>query len=812
MIDKKSLTEAEIRTRYITPALFQAGWDAGRIGEERYITADQIRIAGKKAARRPNTAKRADYVLERSHGVPLAVIEAKDNKHSVRDGIQQALKYAEMLDVPFAFSSNGDGFVFHDKTATEGAIETEFGLDSFPSPEELWQKYCQHRDLTTELEIQTAGQQYYDYGDGMTPRYYQQIAINRTVEAIAKGEKRILLVMATGTGKTYTAFQIVHRLWTTGLKTRILYLADRNVLIDQPMNDDFKFFKAGSKMMRIRRDDIDKSKEIYFALYQGVTSGDPEADCYKEFSPNFFDFVIIDECHRGSAEENSAWRRVLEYFTGATHLGLTATPKETCTVSNAEYFGEPIYTYSLKQGIEDGFLAPYKVIRFGLNVDLEGWRPEDGKRDIHGEPVEDRVYNLKDFDRNLVIDERTKEVASRVTEFLKGTDRRAKTIVFCVDIDHAARMRQALINANADLVREGDDEKKPYIAQITSGEKEGIQLLDHFKSVGDNYPTIVTTSKLLTTGVNTKTTKVIVLDSNIRSMTEFKQIIGRGTRVVEESEKLFFTILDFRNVTDLFADSAFDGNPGRPPVIVPPDQPIPPDDPTDDETDDEPTECPEPDGEPDDDPERPVIDGDPATPDTVSPLPTAPREKIYVNGVDVTLLNRRIQILNPQGKLITVDLRDYTRSVVRQRYDSLDEFLTRWKAAEQKTAIIEELRSLGVPFEELEESVKRTGLDPFDLICYIAYGRPPLTRKERADQVKKRDCFTKYGDTARNVIALLLDKYAEFGIDNIENMEVLTINPFVEIGSLKEIVALFGGRDEYLEAVHEIERQLYQNP
>lgn len=798
MFDKKSLTETEIRTQYITPALRQAGWEMKYIGEERAITKDQIRIQGKKAVRKPNTAKRADYILFRSNGVPLAVIEAKDNKHTVRDGVQQALGYAEMLDVPFAFSSNGDGFLFHDKTVVDGDIETELPLGGFPSPDELWEKYCRFKGLKTETEINAAGQPYYDYGDGTIPRYYQQIAINRTVEAIAKGKKRILLVMATGTGKTYTAFQIVHRLWATGLKKRILYLADRNVLIDQPMRDDFKFFQTGGKMMRIQRQKIDKSKEVYFALYQGLTDGDPDADCYKEFSQDFFDFVIVDECHRGSAEENSAWRRVLEYFHKATHLGMTATPKETCSVSNSEYFGESIYTYSLKQGIEDGFLAPYKVIRFGMNVDLEGWRPEDGKLDVHGQPVEDRIYNRKDFDRNLVIDERTKMVARRVTEFLKMNDRFAKTIVFCVDIDHAARMRQELVNANADLVQE----HKNYVVKITGDDPEGIQQIDNFKSVEERVPTIVTTSKLLTTGVNTRTTKVIVLDSNIRSMTEFKQIIGRGTRVVEDCDKLFFTILDFRNVTDHFADPGFDGTPGRIKDVNGND-PIPPDDDDEDSEGEEDT--------PDDEGGEIIVDPPPPDPPPVPPNPP-PKPKVYVNGVDVTLLNRQEMIFDPKtGKPIRIDLRDYTRSVVKEKYDSLEDFLTRWNASERKTAIIEELDSLGIPLETLQESVKYE-LDPFDLICYIAYGQPPLTRRERADQVKKRDCFTRYGETARKVIALLLDKYAEFGIDNIENMEVLTVNPFVEIGSLTEIVASFGGREEYLNAVQEIEQELYQKP
>lgn len=555
-MNKKTLSERDICTKFITPALEKAGWDKQlQILEEVSFTDGKIYVRGKITAR--GTKKRADYILYYKPNIPVAIIEAKDNNHSVRAGIQQALAYAEILDIPCVFSSNGNGFLFHDRTATDGNIETELGLDNFPTPEQLWQKYKKYKSIETPEAERIVAQDYYFDGTNRKPRYYQQIAINRTVEAIAKGQKRILLVMATGTGKTYTAFQIIHRLWKSGAKKRILFLADRNALIDQTRRGDFKHFK--DKMTVVKHRQVDKSYEIYLALYQGLSGSEEDKNVYKQFSRDFFDLIVIDECHRGSAKEDSAWREILNYFQNATHIGLTATPKETSEVSNIEYFGEPVYTYSLKQGIDDGFLAPYRVVRITLNVDAEGWRPEQGKTDKDGNEIEDRIYNRKDFDKNLVIDERTDVVAKKVTEFLKGYDRFAKTIVFCVDIDHAERMRTALAKHNSDLVAQN----YKYVMQITGDNDEGKRELDNFINPEEKYPVIATTSELMTTGVDAQTCKVIVLDSNINSMTKFKQIIGRGTRINEEYGKMYFTILDFRNATDLFADPQFDGDPIR---------------------------------------------------------------------------------------------------------------------------------------------------------------------------------------------------------------------------------------------------------
>lgn len=554
MVSKKELSERDICTQFILPALINAGWDVEKqIREEVFFTDGRIYVKGNKTAR--GERKRADYILYYKPNIPIAVIEAKDNTHSVSAGLQQALGYASILDIPVAFSSNGDGFIEHDRSGFSPVVERELNLDNFPSPEELWKKYKKYKEIETPEAERIVSFDYFFDGSGRKPRYYQEIAINRTVEAIAKGQNRILLVMATGTGKTYTAFQIIYRLWKSGTKQRILFLADRNALIDQTKRGDFKHFK--DKMTVIRKKKIDKAFEIFLALYQGLTDYNEDKDAYKQFSRDFFDLIVIDECHRGSAAEDSSWREILDYFKTATQIGLTATPKETDKVSNIEYFGDPIYTYTLKQGIEDGFLAPYKVIRVGLNVDLEGWRPEAGKLDKDGNPVDDRVYNTKDFDRNLVIDERTKAVAKKVMEFLRSTDLYSKTIVFCIDIEHAERMRQAIANEATGQVREN----YKYVMRITGDDDEGKRELDNFINPEERYPVIATTSKLMTTGVDAQTCKLIVLDSNINSMTEFKQIIGRGTRINEEFGKTFFSIMDFRNVTDLFADPAFDGEP-----------------------------------------------------------------------------------------------------------------------------------------------------------------------------------------------------------------------------------------------------------
>lgn len=794
-MDKKSLSERDICTKFITPAVEKAGWDKlTQLLEEVYFTDGKIYVRGKMTAR--GKAKRADYILYYKPNIPIAIIEAKDNNHSVRAGIQQALDYATILDIPCVFSSNGDGFLFHDRSRTDNNLETEIGIDEFPTPEQLWEKYKKYKGIETPEAEKIASQDYYFDGTNRRPRYYQQIAINRTVEAIAKGQNRILLVMATGTGKTYTAFQIIHRLWKSGTKKRILFLADRNSLIDQTRRGDFKHFK--DKMTVVKHRMVDKSYEIYLALYQGLSGNEEEKNIYKQFSPDFFDLIVVDECHRGSAREDSSWREILQYFKNATQIGLTATPRETNTVSNIEYFKEPIYTYSLKQGIDDGFLAPYRVVRVGLNIDLEGWRPEDGKLDKDGNPIEDRVYNRRDFERTIVIDERTDTVAKKVTEFLKGYDRYAKTIVFCADIDHAERMRSALQRHNADIAATNHK----YIMQITGDNDEGKRELDNFINPEEKFPVIATTSELMTTGVDAQTCKVIVLDCNIASMTKFKQIIGRGTRINEEYGKLYFTILDFRNATDLFADRDFDGDPIRVKPVA-------------EETDlggivDE-----------EENDTTPIIDEESGeeiltevpeirTPPTGGPeTPPPPREKIYVNGVDVSVLVSRELYFDQHGRPITVSLKDHTKEIIKGQFASLDEFLTRWNSTDRKEAIIKELQEQGVLVEALMEAVEKQ-VDLFDLICHIAYDQPPLTRKERANNVKKRNYFTKYGEQSRKVLEALLDKYADEGIENIESMEVLKVKPLNEFGSPIEIINEFGSKEAYLKAIKELENELYK--
>lgn len=795
MIDKKKLSERDICTKYITPALENAGWDRYlQIMEEVSFTDGKIYVRGKITAR--GERKRADYILYYKPNIPIAIIEAKDNKHSVRAGIQQGLDYARILDIPCVFSSNGDGFLFHDRTATDENIEKEIGLNEFPSPEELWAKYKQYKGITTPVAEKIASQDYFLDGSGRRPRYYQQIAVNRTIEAIANGQNRILLVMATGTGKTYTAFQIIHRLWKSGAKKRILFLADRNALIDQTKRGDFKHFK--DKMTVVKHRQIDKSFEVYLALYQGLSGNDEEANVYRQFSREFFDLIVIDECHRGSAKEDSSWREILNYFESATHIGLTATPKETNEASNIEYFGEPIYTYSLRQGIDDGFLAPYRVIRVVFNVDAEGWRPDQGQTDFEGNEVEDRMYNRRDFDKNLVIEERTDLVAKKLSEFLKGYDRFAKTIVFCVDIDHAERMRTALAKQNPDLV----SENYKYIMQITGDNDEGKRELDNFINPEEKYPVIATTSELMTTGVDAQTCKVIVLDANINSMTKFKQIIGRGTRINEEYDKLYFTILDFRNATDLFADPDFDGDPIR---IKPVSEDTDLGGVIDEEEENEGPIINEETGE--------EIFFEPPIPYHVSPLPPeppTPREKVYVNGVDVSVLISRELYFDQHGRPITISLKDHTREIIQGNYTSLDEFLNKWNTTERKEAIIAELIEQGVMVEALYEAVDKQ-VDLFDLICHVAYDQPPMTRKERANNVKKRNYFTKYGDQARKVLEALLDKYADEGIENIENMEVLQVKPLSDFGSTLEIVkGIFGSREKYLQAIKDLEKELYK--
>ena len=795
-MSKKSLSERDICTKYISPAIESAGWNKQtQYLEEVSFTDGKIHVRGKLTAR--GAKKRADYILYYKPNIPIAIIEAKDNKHSVNAGIQQALEYARILDIPFVFSSNGDAFLFHDKTEINENIEREISLDNFPSPEELWEKYKKHKGILTPESEKIVEQDYFFDGTNRRPRYYQQNAVNRTLEAISKGQNRILLVMATGTGKTFTAFQIIHRLWKSGAKKRILFLADRKALIDQTRKGDFKHFK--DKMTVVKNRQIDKSYEIYLALYQGISGNEDDSNVYKQFSREFFDLIIIDECHRGSAKEDSSWREILTYFSGATQVGLTATPKETNETSNSEYFGDPVYTYSLKQGIDDGFLAPYRVIRVGLNVDAEGWRPNRGKKDKSGNEIEDRVYNKKDFDRKLVIEERTDIIAQKITEFLKGYDRFAKTIVFCVDIDHAERMRTALAKYNADLVAEN----YKYIMQITGDNDEGKRELENFINPEERYPVIATTSELMTTGVDAQTCQVIVLDTNIQSMTKFKQIVGRGTRINEEFGKMYFTILDFRNATDLFADKEFDGDPIRI-------KEVPPETNIGGLIDEEEKET-----EPIIDPEtnqpidiKPTTPPDYRTPPEEGFLVSEPN-KVYVNGVDVSILVSRELYFDSNGKPITTSLKDHTKEIIRSKFKSLDEFLLKWNESDKKEAIINELIEQGILVEALYAAVNKE-LDLFDLICHVAYDQPPLTRKERANNVKKRNYFTKYGDQARKVLETLLDKYADEGVENIESIEVLRVKPFDEYGSPLEIIQEFGSKVKYLEAVKELEYELYK--
>jgi type I restriction enzyme, R subunit len=786
MLDKKSLSEQDICTKFITPAIVKAGWDSNtQFLQEVSFTDGKIYVRGKLHSR--GKAKRADYILYYKPNIPIAIVEAKDNKHTIGAGLQQALDYSRILDIPFVFSSNGDGFKFHDKTITSGDIETEFDNDSFPSPEHLWEKYKKYKGIVTPEEEKIVEQSYYDDGSGRKPRYYQQIAVNRTVEAIAKGQNRILLVMATGTGKTYTAFQIIYRLWKAKAKKRILFLADRNALIDQTRRGDFKHFNQS--MTVVKNHNVDKSYEVYLALYQGLTGTDDSRNIFKQFSPDFFDLIVVDECHRGSSKDDSAWREILDYFKAATQIGLTATPKETDVSSNSEYFGDAVYTYSLKQGIDDGFLAPYRVIRITLDIDAEGWRPPLGFKDKDGVPVEDRIYNRSDFDKKLVVEERRKLVAEKVTEFLKGTNRFDKSIAFCCDTEHADGMRGELANKNADLVAEN----YKYVMRITGNDDIGKRELDNFIDPESAYPVIATTSELMTTGIDAQTVKVIVLDTNINSMTKFKQIN-------EAYGKHYFTILDFRNATDLFADPQFDGDPIRV-------KPVSQDEDLSNVTDEEETD------------ETPIIDeetGEEITigkpnirqPDSIAAF--VPRQKVVVNGVDVSVLISRELSFDKDGKLITRKLTDYTKEIVTEQFATLDEFLNKWNEYEKKETIIEELEKHGVPVEHLINSVDKK-LDLFDLICHVAFDQPPLTRRERADNVKKRDYFTKYGEQARQVLEALLDKYADEGIENIESLDVLNVIPFTEFGSRVEIVRnIFGGREKYLQAVKELETELYK--
>lgn len=795
MEDKKSLTEAEIRTRYITPAITGAGWQLPQVREEFfYFTKGRIVVQGKKATRKE--AKKVDYLLYYKPNLPLAVVEAKDNNHDVGDGMQQAVEYAEQLDVPFVFTSNGDSFVLHDRTGLFNKVEQTIALGEFPSPERLNDLYKQWRGIDQPAE-QLIKSEYYDDGSGKQPRYYQRIAINRTIEAIAKGHNRILLVMATGTGKTYTAAQIIWRYWkaSQNKQKRILFLADRNILVDQTRVNDFKHF--GSAMTKITNRSIDKSYEIYLSLYQAVTGTDEASNIYKQFSPDFFDLIVVDECHRGSAKEDSAWREILQYFSTAVQVGLTATPKETKEISNIDYFGEPIYTYSLKQGIDDGFLAPYKVVRIATDVDTFGWRPEEGTLDDEGNPVEDREYTTKDFDRKLVLPERDQKVAEYLTRFLEKTDPYAKTIVFCVNINHASRMRQALVNLNKERVQENHK----YIMQITGDDEIGKRELDSFIDPESRYPVIATTSKLMTTGVDAQTCKVIVLDSNIESMTEFKQIIGRGTRVREDYGKMYFTILDFRNVTKLFSDPDFDGDPVK---ILEAKSDVEFEEALNVIDEIEPTDN---------------NDGDDgiSAADIVAEagyeLPEGKAQsftKITVSGVPVKIIGERVQFIDSSGKLITESLTDFTKRNILGEYATLNEFLNAWNKADRRSAIIDEIIDRGVPLEELREQVGYD-VDLFDLVLHIAYDKKPIKRRERVEAVRRSSYLNKYQGKARDIVDALLDKYSDTDINSVEDIEVLKVDPFRQYGAPLEIVSWFGGADKYREVVNELEKQIYED-
>jgi len=796
-MEKKKLSERDICTKYITPAILEAGWQQTQFREEVKLTDGRVMVRGKFAARIKNPdakggPKRADYVLYARPNVPIAIIEAKQNKFPVGQGMQQALSYAEMLDVPFSISSNGDGFLIHDRTGLTDPTERELSLEEFPRLDQLWPLYLQWKGLTTEDSIKLIEQPYYSDGTGMAPRYYQRVAINRTIEAIANGQDRILLVMATGTGKTYTAFQIIWRLWKAKKKKRILFLADRNILVDQTMQQDFSPF--GEVMHKITNRQVKKNYEIYLCLYQAVTGKEEWKKIYRQFPEDFFDLVVIDECHRGSADEDSAWHEVLDYFKSATHLGLTATPRETKDVSNSRYFGDPIYTYSLKQGIQDGFLAPYKVIRIVSDKDAAGYTPEKGKVDKTGSEIPQREYNTKDFDRNMVLEKRTRFVARKVWEYLSQIDPYAKTIIFCEDQEHAERMRQELVK----LIPEAASNRK-YVMRITGDDTEGKAQLSYFIDNDEKFPVIATTSKLLTTGVDAKTCKLIVLDQNIFSMTEFKQILGRGTRLREDYNKLYFTIMDFKGATRLFADPDFDGEPV---VIYEPkeDDPIvPPEDLATDETKDL--------GEPEPSPydlERLEKEDD---------EPRQGRSKYYVDDVEVNDGVVQTRYLDADGKLITEDLRDYSRRKLKEEFGSLKDFLKRWNETDRKQKILQELEDQGIPIDLIKEAVpKSDDFDVFDLVAHIAFDQKPLTRQERADKVKKRNYFGKYGDQARAVLESLLDKYADHGIADIEDPKILELPPFDQYGTKTQIRrGIFGGPEKFTQALSELEQVLYQD-
>ena len=777
---EEQLSEEDVRNMYITPALTKKWSLEKQIRSEVYFTAGRVIVRGNMSARKKG--EKADYILYYNSSKPIAVVEAKKNTLSVGAGMQQAMNYAKILDIPFAYSTNGKAFLEHDFLTGK---EREISMDEFPSPEELWNRYKVGKNLTLDEEKIINEPYYYAPGTNK-PRYYQRIAINRTCEAIARNQKRILLVMATGTGKTFTAFQIIHRLRKAGLKKKILYLADRNMLIDQTMSQDFQPFS--NIMTKVENRKMDSSYEIYMALYQQLTDGQG-TDIFKNFQRDFFDLIIVDECHRGSAADDSNWRKILEYYSSATQIGLTATPKEDKEVSNISYFGEPIYTYSLKQGIDDGFLAPYKVIRVNLDKDLVGYRPEAGKTDVNGNIIDtDETYYQADFDKKIIIDERTQVVAKRVTELLKNTNRYNKTIVFCIDIEHAERMRQALVNENSDMMLENPN----YIMRITGDNQEGKDQLENFIDVEEKYPTIVTTSKLLTTGADCKTCKLIVLDSNINSMTEFKQIIGRGTRIREDFGKTYFTILDFRNASRLFSDPNFDGEPISIKVVKP-GEPMPTEDEEKIENSEDNTKT-----------------TDKNNVDINHPGKTVnTNTKIRVNGVDVNIYNEICSYYDKDGKLVTESLKDFSKRSILNEYASLNDFINKWNSTDRKQAILNELKEQGVLLDELRKDIGNEDIGDFDLILHIAYDKKPLTRYERVNKVLKKGYLYKYSEMAQNILKDLLEKYSDNNELELTDTKILQLKPFEGYGSPMEIVDVFGGKEKYIEAVEELEDELY---
>ena len=786
VLSKSQMSEEDIKFHYITPAI-TAKWDKQHITLETKITDGRINLKGNIVAR--EKPKRADYVLYLSANNPIAIVEAKDNNHTVSHGLQQAMTYAQMLDVPFAFSSNGDGFAEHDFLTGK---ERTFGLDEFPTEKELVERYkaaANDGAGLTDAQEKLIAQPYYSSQNTYPPRYYQRIAINRTLDAIARGQNRLLLVMATGTGKTYTAFQIVYRLLKSGLKKKILYLADRNNLVDQSIQQDFAPLEKVIHKVNFSKDDprTITSYEVYFSLYQQLAGKNEEQDENAEnaldklsqlFSPDFFDLIIVDECHRGSAKKESNWRKILEYFASATQIGMTATPKETKYVSNIDYFGEPIYTYSLKEGIEDGFLAPFKVINVMTDIG-EGWRPRKGQRDIYGNEIEDRIYTNSDYDYNIIIEDRINQVAAEITRYLKSTDRMAKTIVFCPTEEAAERMQMALANQNADMMKQNPD----YVVRITGSDTYGKSKLDYFISVGSKYPVIATTSKLLSTGSDCKMTKLIVLDEMIGSMTEFKQIIGRGTRLREKEGKTHFVVMDFRNVSRLFADPDWDG----------------------------PIEMNE-DFDPEKENDKPVPKKGAGTSDPpMPPDPKKPKPIVDKDGCRVEIIYKTVSIYDAGGKLLRQEsIIDYTKENIRGSYASLDNFIRQWSAEEKKEKIRELLLEHGIDLEALKADQNMTDVDDFDFICHVAFDKKPLTRRERAENVKKRDFLSKYSGAARDVLEALLDKYMNTGIYEIEKTEILRLDPFLKMGKPQKIASYFGGKDGYLKAVKELEQAIYE--